>query len=368
MKLLSSFIKELKLASHSFYFYVEIGFAIVLLFIVAYVVPDNFKSAKSEEFLYFDGPQAAFEVFKEDMEDLDGVAEDVTLKVKGEEYHVELYESEENKYYFTETEADMIALVDGKNETGAAIHVDGTTYETTYDYYLQGYETQRLKNILAIFHINDISVLEEVFDSQEIRVMEETYKLSDKINILPSLLTFNASLMGFFILAAYIYLDKQQGVIKAYAVTPSPIWQYLASKLLIVTLTALVTTLIIVIPIVGADINYALLSLLVITTGLFGSGLGLLIGGFYDTMEKSFGVLYTLMIVLGIPIVAYNIPSWDPLWIKFIPSYHIVYAFRELLVPKGDVPYVLWVSLGFTVLGLLIMWICNIRYKRTLSV
>jgi len=29
---------------------------------------------------------------------------------------------------------------------------------------------------------------------------------------------------------------------------------------------------------------------------------------------------------------------------------------------------VLWVSLGFTVLGLLLFWICNARYKRTLSV
>ena len=36
--------------------------------------------------------------------------------------------------------------------------------------------------------------------------------------------------MGFFIIAAYIFLDKKEGVIKAYAVTPSPVWKYLLSK------------------------------------------------------------------------------------------------------------------------------------------
>ncbi len=368
MKLLSSFLKEIKLASHSFYFYVEIGFAVVLLFIVAYVVPDNFTSPKNEEFIYVDGPTAAYEALLEDIDDIDGIGEDVNFKVKGDEIATTMYENDESKYYFTNNAADLIALTDNRNKTGAVIHVDSTTFEATYDYYLQGYETERLRNIISIFHIRDNTVLESAYDNQEIRVMQDTERLSDKINILPSLLTFNASLMGFFILAAYIYLDKKQGVIKAYAVTPSPIWHYLTSKALVVMLTALVTTLIIVIPIVGAHINYALLILLVVTTGFFGSGLGLILGGFYDDMEKSFGALFSLMIVLAIPIVAYNLPSWDPLWVKFIPSYHIVYAFRELLVPNGDIPYVLWVSLGFTVAGMLLMWICNARYKRTLSV
>mgnify|MGYP001766072562 CR=1 FL=1 len=368
MKLLSSLIKEIKLASHSFYFYVEIGFAVVLLIVVAYVVPDNFTSPKNEEFLYFDGPPAAFEVMLSDIDDTDGAAEAGTFKVKGETIDTTLYENDESKYYFTANADDMMTLADSKNKTGAAIHVDSTTFKTTFDYYLQGYETQRLKNLISIFHVNENAVLETAYDSQEIRVMQEVPRLSDKINILPSLLTFNASLMGFFILAAYVYLDKKEGVIKAYAVTPSPIWHYLTSKALVVMLTALVTTLIIVIPIVGAQINYALLILLVLTTGFFGSGLGLILGGFYDDMEKSFGVLFSLMIVLGLPIIAYNLPSWDPLWVKFIPSYHIVYAFRELLVPNGDIPYVLWVSLAFTAAGMLLMWICNARYKRTLSV
>lgn len=368
MKLLSSFLKELRLAAHSFYFYVEIGFAVVLLIVVAYVIPDNFTPAKDEEFLYFEGPEAAYEVLLDDIDDTDGVSHEVVFKVKGEEIVTTMFENDESEYYFTETQEEMIALADNRNKTGAALHVDSTTYESTYDYYLQGYETQRLKNIVSIFHIKENAVLEDAFFGQEIRTMEGVVKLSDKINILPSLLTFNGSLMGFFILAAYIYLDKKQGVIRAFAITPSPIWQYLMSKALVVMTTALVTTLIIVIPIVGANINYGLLVLLMITTGFFGATVGLILGGFFDDMEKSFGALFMLMIVLGIPIVAYNLPSWDPLWVKLLPSYHIVYAFHELLVPNGDIAYVLWVSLGFTVLGLLLFWICNARYKRTLSV
>ncbi len=164
--------------------------------------------------------------------------------------------------------------------------------------------------------------------------------LNDREHTLPSLLTFNGSLMGMFILAAYIFLDKEQGVIKAYAVTTSPVWQYLMSKALVCTVTAIATTAIITIPIMGGRPDYPLMLLFLITTGFFASSVGLLIAGFFKSMTKSFSAIFVIMIVMMIPAIAYFIPSWEPFWIKLFPTYYIIQGFSELIVKGGDIVFV----------------------------
>jgi len=77
------FIKELKLASRGFYFYVELFMAIILLVVLLFVIPENFVS-KSTEYLYFDLPKAVVSEYKKDMlkDDLDGQVEKVEIKSK----------------------------------------------------------------------------------------------------------------------------------------------------------------------------------------------------------------------------------------------------------------------------------------------
>ena len=58
MKLWQSFVKELVLSSRSFYFYVEIGMAAIFLFLLLFVIPENFNT-KTDEYIYWDIPDAA---------------------------------------------------------------------------------------------------------------------------------------------------------------------------------------------------------------------------------------------------------------------------------------------------------------------
>jgi len=46
MKLLSSFKKELILASRGFYFYIELIFALVILAVLLFAIPKNFSRVK----------------------------------------------------------------------------------------------------------------------------------------------------------------------------------------------------------------------------------------------------------------------------------------------------------------------------------
>jgi hypothetical protein len=192
--------------------------------------------------------------------------------------------------------------------------------------------------------------------------------LSDRENALPVFLTFNGSLMGLFIVAAYVFLDKKEGVVKAFAVTPSPVWQYLLSKIMVISVTSIVTSLVLVIPVMGLEAQYGGLLIFLLTTGFFTSSLGLLVTSYYENITQSFGALYVLMMGLMVPGFAYYIPSWEPAWIRWIPTYYFMEGFKETILPAGDLSYVLLVSVGFLMAGIVIFLLADWRYKNTLSV
>lgn len=56
-------------------------------------------------------------------------------------------------------------------------------------------------------------------------------RLSDRISFLPMYLLLNCAFMGLFIVAAYVFMDKEEGTIRALTVTPVTVRDYLASKL-----------------------------------------------------------------------------------------------------------------------------------------
>ena len=367
MKLWSSFLKELTIASRGFYFYVEIFMALILLFVLLFVVPENFNNVE-EEYLYLEFPnEQVLEAYIENNVDEDATVEETVIKLKKEEIPVTKYENDESRMYLFKTEQDLIKVSKEKHKLGIS-GVMNDEYELSMTYYTQGNETEKFINVLKLINVNDKQVLEDAFNEQEVKTISNDYvELSDRENLLPVFLAFNGSLMGLFIMAAYVFLDKKEGVIKAFAVTSASVGKYLMSKMLMLTVTSLVTSLILIIPVMGMKVNYLLVILMLIPTGFFASVLGLLIASYFDDMVKSFGVMYLVMISMMLPAIAYYVPSWDPLWLKFIPSYYIVYGFKEIFI-KGDTPFILLIALGYLVVSTILFVWANLRYKRTLSV
>lgn len=368
MKLWHSFIKELKLASRGYYFYIELFVTVILLLVVLFVIPENF-SAKKTEYVYLDLPQKVIDNFLEDMKehDLDGKPQSVEIKSDKRIIPARLYETDDRKVYLVNSREEVVQLAKSKKHLGAVISLDDAG-KLHYEYYLQGYESQRLKNLYLIVHNKDLDLITEEFDKQVVRSLSTGYEgLSDRENVIPSLLTFNGSLMGLFIIAAYIFLDKQEGIIKAYAISASPVWHYLMSKVGVILVTTILTSLILVIPVMGLQPNYPLLLLLLLTSAFFASSLGLVVASFYKNMMQAFGGVYLLMIAMMLPNIAYFIPSWEPVWIKVIPTYPLIQGFKETVLKKGDTTYVLFVSLGFLASGLLLFLIANRRYRKTLA-
>lgn len=220
---------------------------------------------------------------------------------------------------------------------------------------------------MKILHIESSETIETAVDNQDVRPLSTNFEsFSDRENMLPSVLVFNGALMGLFIIAAYIFLDRQEGVIKAFALTPTPVWQYLMSKTGVIMVTSIVSSLIVIAPIMKARPDYLLLLGLLVTSAFFSSSLGLLIASFYQNIMQAFGALYGFMMLMIIPNVAYFMPSWNPSWVKLIPSYYMLEGFKSTLLGSNDWQYVLTISGGFLFTGLILFALSNTRYKKTL--
>jgi len=369
MKLWHSFTKELLLASRGFYFYIEIFMAIILLVVLMFVIPENFES-KRDEYIYLDIPEQIEVIYEKDFveSDIDGVIDVVELKDKGDIFNVRLVESEDSRVYLFDNLEDLIRLTKADRPSiGAHIKTDDSG-SLVYNYYLQGYESEKLRNLYLIFHNRDLKEMERINDNQQVVSLGVDYEeLSDKENVVPSILAFNGSLMGLFIVAAYVFIDKQEGILKAYAVTASSIWHYLFSKIGVILTTSIISTIIITVPIMGLQPNYPILILILLTSGFFVSTLGLLLASFYKDLTSSFGALYFIVILMMLPNIAYYIPSWEPFWIKIIPTHPLIQSFRESIIIGGDVNYMLMTCLGFLVGGIVLFVFANIRYKKNLT-
>lgn len=370
MKLWYSFSKELSLSSKSWYFYIEIGMAVVLLLILLFVVPDNFES-NGKEYIYLDLPQVVRERYEKSMleEDLDETVERVELEEDGRVFVASLYETEESKIYLLNSKDALDAVSEAERVPVVHVRVneDG---QITNTYYLQGYETSKLRNLIMVYHnrLAGHDVIEDYSDNIEVRkLFQDAKPLSDKENVIPVFLTFNGSLMSLFVIAAYIFLDKNEGIVKAYAITASSVWHYLLSKIGVIIVTSIVTTLIITVPIMGLQPNYLAMLLFLISSGFFAAALGLFITSFYDDIVEAFGVLYIVIVIMIMPNISYFVPSWDPNWVKIIPSYVMLQSFKEIISVDGNMAYVMLASLAFAVLGLEIFILANYRFKKTLS-
>ena len=81
----------------------------------------------------------------------------------------------------------------------------------SFRYYNQGYETERFINLLYILHNKTPEVVEAAVDKQIVRKLGDTQMLNNRENLVPVMVVFMGSLMGFFIVIAYVFLDKDEG-------------------------------------------------------------------------------------------------------------------------------------------------------------
>ncbi|MEA1975628.1 MAG: ABC transporter permease [Bacillota bacterium] len=344
IKLWYCFKKDLVLSLKSWYIYTELIMAFVFVIILLFIVPENFNSTKTI-YAYFDLKPAEMNRINE------------------------FIEESEDEIILLNSRTDVVDIL--KEEKSSIGMVVTKKYRRLdYEIILQGFENKKLKSLMKtnfLMHfIEQTPHYESIVTTSTL--MGNNEKLSDRLNMLPVFLTLNASFMGLFIIASYIFLDKERGTIRALTVTPLSVWQYLISKVGLLVVSGLMSSFITTIFVAGTKANYIGLFFLLVTTNVFGSVLGLLITSFFKDMASAMGWMYSVIIILMFPSFSYYMPAFSPLALKLLPSYPMLFAYRELFFENGNLSYVYNVCLMFTVLSIIIFLIANKKFKKNLTI
>lgn len=371
-KLWYSYQKELLLSSKSWYFAIEIGMAVIILLILLVVMPENFNQTATE-YIYMNMDPAFEEaLIEKQVSKQEGATLSVqSLEIKDVTYTVQQVKLEGKVINYLEDSAALVAVSETLQKPVVEVTL-GADQKPLYTYHLQGYESDKLKNLLLMLHSNavDTTTLEAQLDTQTVTYLNpKGVKLSDRENFLPMFLTLNGSFMSLFIIAAYVFLDRQEGIIKAYAVTASSVSNYLISKSAVVVTTSLLSSVITLVPIMQLKINYGFIVLLLVPSAFFAAFVGLILTSFYKNISQSFGALFAVIVLMMLPTISYMLPSWEPLWIKFIPTFYLLQAFKEVLMGFGseDTAYILLTALSFALASIPLFLIAKWRFKHTLT-
>ncbi len=345
MKLLHTFLRDLKVSYRTFYVYIEIIMALIVVAVVLFVLPENFES-QSRLHLFADPALSSQS------------AEEFTRGETGTEI-----------IPAASREAIVAAMAADRSSQGVVL-TPGAGGGIEVEVILQGYEGDAMRHLIEASMKGTILSQLPGFESgaRVITTDPDAQRLSDRISFLPMYLLLNSAFMGLFIVAAYVFMDKEEGTIRALTVTPVSVRDYLLSKLGVMLFTGLLTGLLVTVLVARLEVNYFYLLLVLIAGNLFGTVLGLFIASFYSSIISSLGAMYVVIMILAMGGVAYYMPSFSPLALRILPSYPLLFALREAFLEQPNAGYILMITGAFLAGTLLLFIVTEHRYRKTLTI
>lgn len=311
----ATFKKDIKIAWREYFFHVTLITAAVFCLVLKFVVPYTFENISF--FVYLEEGALPFSV-----EGLDS-------------------EFSSGNLVFVDSREDLFERVGKKTESYGAVIKKSDEYPEI-ELVLQGYENNRLRNLIELRIERGLSDFLEgkFFHKSNYRV--KTLNLGYGSNpvsysdiLLPMFIVMESSLIGYFLIAVLLFMEKEQRMHTAFLVSPGRAGEHLLSKALVMLVLGLISAFGTVMFLKGFDFNPLYLFLFLMVSSFFGSSLGLLIGCFFDSLSKATLWVMATMAVLVIPVISYVYPAFSPLWVKTIPTYTMIYTAGEALVDSG---------------------------------
>jgi fluoroquinolone transport system permease protein len=174
---------------------------------------------------------------------------------------------------------------------------------------------------------------------------------------LPMLIFGNLLINGFFFMAGLVLLEKGEGTLEAQVVTPLRTGEYLASKVITLTILSLLESALIVLLTVGLDINWlALLAGVALMTPLLALA-GFLLVSRYDTLNEFMFPAVGVIAVLSLPLL----PTFgllegvlNDVWVYVMPVEPSWLLLQAVVAPVeswqavfGLLAGALWVAIAF---------------------
>lgn len=343
------FRKDVVLGIKDVFILLEIGFAVVLVLILLFVIPENIESSAT--------------VF---IHDETGMVERFV------ESYAEEYEDQLGEFYVDSREAVIEGMTENRSALGLILStgaggsaeagasgesgVAPLEIELLHQPYtppaLIDYVETDLEDMFAVLasaaapaRTPAAATSPAAFGGyppeilQRVRVtgLQEGVRDSIPFNqrLMPIVILMMVGILGLFAMVSLLGQERADQTLRAYKVTPSSLWQFITSKQLMVLATSVLTFSILYIPMFGLA-GYLPALLITALTVVFGSGVGAILGTFNDDPMGSIGWVLIIMIVLGLPAVSLLAPTFSPGWLRIIPSYHTLFGLDAAMFGEHD--------------------------------
>lgn len=264
------------------------------------------------------------------------------------------------------------AMQENQNSVGIAV-ADSSPLPTA-TLFFQGHENPRLRSLLAVSTEEWLRELEGQprpgvtrIETIALRGESAPPRIPFNHSLIPVLLFSDAGMLGLLLIAALIFFEKGEGTLKAYLVTPGRIWEYLLSKALSLALVAVSFTLILVVPVLGTGPNYLHLLGVMALGAILTALLGALAAVWFDNLSQFLFPAIGLIALLSLPAVAYFVPSFSPLWIRWLPTYPMIFGLREAAFPSGNPEIVTSAMAILLAVDLLLLFLTSLAFRRRLA-
>lgn len=178
------------------------------------------------------------------------------------------------------------------------------------------------------------------------------------------LMVFEVLILGFLMVAVFLFQEKHDGSIRAYRVTPGDTFIYIASRTLAFLLIGIVYGMILVVFTIGFHINFLLLLAVTIMGSVLYTLLGMIIAVFFSDISEWFFIGMAALFINMAPVFSHEFPSFSPGWISWFPSHQILLCFDEIFFPSGKSLMIPILILLLEVVAVYV--ICHVAVNRKL--
>ncbi|MBP7263191.1 MAG: ABC transporter permease [Spirochaetia bacterium] len=153
----------------------------------------------------------------------------------------------------------------------------------------------------------------------------------------PVFLVFEAGILGFLLVAVFVFQEKQEGTLRAYRAAPGGGAPYVAAKLAVFVGLSLAYGggVLAAAALKGARPDwFGALGTLALSSA-FMTLLGLGFATFFRNLSGWFFPGLGILLLNMAPFFSYARPSFNPAWIKAIPSYDALFLIRDYVLNPG---------------------------------
>lgn len=339
--------KDIITGFRNYFFLVVIVVALVFAGIINFVIPEN-ADIKPSTYYYIEYEGVYRDIFED-------------IFQESEAKHINIFRIDSREEIVRNME---------KNFNSIGMVIRNIDNRPTVEFIMQGYENKEVVNTLVLSIKDDIDkrIREDIeIDTQYLKDRTAQESIPFNKNVLPIFLAMEPTMLGLVMIAAFVFMEKDEGTIGAYKVSPGRIPEYLASKITLMVILGLISTMVSTLLVVGLNADYLSLLAIVVVGSIFASGLGLIIASFFDNISQSMIWIVFISIIFSVPFASYFIPSFAPLYIRVLPTYTLQFALREAVFPTGNMQIINSTILTFIVLSIISYIVAIFTYKRNLT-